>query len=178
MKIIIVLIGLLFASLTSLNSKNAIGFPNQDGRDSVYIVQLKDFYDGKGVIFSEKIDYAGLWGKNQRITPTLLDVKEAELILDSVIDIHYKNDLLKKNEFKNKVRKCNRQYFGFSTKSNEKIIEIYLFNFEDPRSIVVFEGWDRSCILSTEDFFWTNVRIYSINITTKELMEGSDPLEF
>jgi len=146
-------------------------------KDSLYVVELKEFYDGKGIIFSKDDFFVRNKDSERQITITRSDVIEAEVILDSLTNIKFKDDSLKLNDIKAKRRKYNRQYWGIQTESGEKIIEMYIFNFSNPESIEYFQNWDRGQFISTNPYYVENSRIYIINLTKRKLENGSRSLE-
>ncbi|MCF6351141.1 MAG: hypothetical protein L3J23_08975 [Flavobacteriaceae bacterium] len=77
-------------------------------------INLKEFYDYDGYIFPKEYDS----GWKKKFTPTIVDIKKAEIILS----IEH-NSL---SQFKNvKFRKWYRQYIGYYNSHNKKVIEIY-----------------------------------------------------
>jgi len=146
--------------------------------DTTSIVELKEFYDGKGIIFSEH--YSGVrHGKknDQTYTPKLSDVINAEQILDSAISLRFMDDSLKMGNIKKKFRKYNRQYFGQILESNDKRIVAILLDFSQENAIKQFQGWEKSFIFSTSGYFMINTRIYLINLTKQNVDNGSSLLE-
>jgi hypothetical protein len=163
----------LFASLS--NIANGEYWINQ--KDTAYYIELKRFFDGQGIIFS-KDDYLVKNDINDKqITLTISDVIEAEIILDSLTSLQFKDDSLKVNEIKAKRRKYNRQYWGIQKESGEKIIQMFIFNFNNKESIKYFESWDKGYFWSTDDFYTKNSRIYRINLIERKLENGWDQLE-
>ncbi|MFH0734000.1 MAG: hypothetical protein V1773_05800 [bacterium] len=143
--------------------------------DSTYIVELKEFYDGKGVVFGRDVDY-DIYPNNtdKRITLTKEDVIEAEKIMDSVATLYYKDDIDGKKEYDSKLRGYFRQYWGFKNSSNEKRIMIFLYNFNNLEFKEEVEGkWDKGICLSTSDFFYTNSGGLLVNLTKRKIVEGT-----
>ncbi len=143
--------------------------------DSTYIIELKEFYDGKGVVFGRDVDYDGYPNNtDKRITLTKEDVIEAEKIMDSVATLYYKDDIDGKKEYDLKLRGYYRQYWGFENSFNEKKIAIDLFNFSNLEFKEEYEGdWDKGICFSTSDFFYTNSAALLVNLTKRKIVEGT-----
>ncbi|MFH0733184.1 MAG: hypothetical protein V1773_02175 [bacterium] len=89
--------------------------------DSSYIIELKEFYDGKGVIFGSDVDFNVYHDStDKRISLTKEDVVEVEKFLDSLATLYYKDDIDGKKEYDLKLRGYYRQYWGFENSFNEK----------------------------------------------------------
>ncbi|MFH0733815.1 MAG: hypothetical protein V1773_04480 [bacterium] len=159
--------------------KNNYAQDEKTENDSTYIIELKEFYDGKGVVFGIDEKYYGSRDStDQRISLSLADVIEAEKVLDSLVNLYYRNDLNSKKEHNSKLRGYYRQYWGYKNIFNEKKIIMFIFNFNDPDSIEYFnDGWDKGFCIGTHDLYLNNTRIYIINLTKREMENGSWPLK-
>jgi hypothetical protein len=148
-------------------------------KDTLCIVELKEFYDGRGIIFSKDDYFLKNNEGEKQVNLTRLDVIESEVILDSITNLKFKNDSMKLNEVKAKRRKYNRQYWGIESESGDKIVQLYIFNFSNPESIKYFEDsyWYKGLFISTGPYYAENARIYWINLTKRKLEDGSWPLE-
>ena len=163
----------IIISLCFYNCINA-GCSGNMNKDSLNIIELKKFYNGKGVIFSKDNPYYGADAKDKlRFTPTISEVIEAEIILDSLVNIYFNKDTLERRERKLKLRNYYRQYVGYKDKNEQKIIVMRILNFGHPDSKKYFKGWDKSFIINTGDFYALYTRIYFINISKKQLQKGS-----
>ena len=166
-----ILIGLFFFFLIFDNYAQ----DEKTENDSTYIIELKEFYDGKGVVFGRDVDY-DIYPNNidKRITLTKEDVIEAEKIMDSVATLYYKDDIDGKKEYDSKLRGYYRQYWGFKNSFNEKRIMICLFNFNNLEFKEEYEGdWDKGICFSTSDFFYTNSKALLVNLTKRKIVEGT-----
>ena len=148
-----------------------------DQKDTTCYVLLDRFYDGRGIVFSKNDNFIKSKKDEQQINLTISEVIEAEVILDSLTNLQFKDDSLKINKIKTKRRKYNRHYWGIQTDNGEKIIQMYIFNFSNPKAIKYFENWDKGFVFGTDDFYAENARIYWINLTKRKLENGSWPLE-
>lgn len=154
------------------------------------MVQLKEFYDGTGVIFDKTAkypftepDYAVPY------TPTIEDVKKVENFLlqnyyeywvnfyrafdydDRLINKLLKSKYKNPENVKKKYKKYNRQYIGYINSSNDTIIYIGLLNFRNKRKAeYYFEGWREQIIFGFGDFYQENQRNYRFNISKKEFV--------
>ena len=143
--------------------------------DSTYIIELKEFYDGKGVVFGRDVDYDGYpHNIDKRITLTKEDVIEAEKFMDSVATLYYKDDIDGKKEYDLKLRGYYRQYWGLENSFNEKKIEIDLFNFSNLEFKEEYEGdWEKGICFSTSQYFFDNYQILLVNLTKRKIVEGT-----
>ena len=140
-------------------------------------IELKNFYEGNGVIFSKEDYFIHNKKAEKQIDLTLTDVINAETILDSTTNNIFFSDSLKLNEIQSERRKYNRQYWGIETQSGDKVLIMYIFNFSAPELIEYYKEWDKGFFFSTDPFYSRNTRIYWINLTKEKLEEGSWPLE-
>ena len=178
MKILNINIIIIMLFCSSFGSLNFAQCEKTKG-DTLGIIELKEFYDGKGIIFGKDENYYGYSDStDQRISLTLTDVKEAESILDSLINLYYADNTKRKNEQKKLFRGYYRQYWGFISNSNEKKIIMFLFNFNDPRSLNYFkDNWNKGFFFGTTDLYNNNTRIFVINLAKRKMEKGSDPIE-
>ena len=138
--------------------------------DSTYIVELKEFYDGKGVVFGKDVEYcSNRDSADQRISLTLEDVIEAEKIMDSLATLYYKDDIDSKKEYDSKLRGYFRQYFGLKSIFNEKKIAIIMLNLNDPETRAIMEDrWDKGDTFVSGTILDKEFRF--INITKREML--------
>tara|TARA_R110002049_G_scaffold225046_1_gene396891 strand:+ start:1003 stop:1533 length:531 start_codon:yes stop_codon:yes gene_type:complete len=154
------------------------------------IIELKDFYSGKGVIFDESepypfkdLDY------KKPYTPTIEDIKKAENFLfdnyyqykvkvfrhfnydENLINKLLKPKYKKAQKVKKKFCKYNRQYAGYINSSNDTIIYIGLLNFSNKKKAEQqFNGWQEKILIGFGDFYEKNQDFYNINISKDEFI--------
>lgn len=104
-------------------------------------------------------------------TPTIYDIRNAELIFYKKYNINYLNsNHIDYYEITVNVRKkyinYYRQYIGMITMNNEKIIFVQLLNFKNKfKAKKYFKNWDKELILGTGNFYEKNCDWYLINIS-------------
>lgn len=146
------------------------------------VIELKEFYSGEGVIFDNETQYP-FKEKNfkKSITPDIQNIKEAEKLLSrgyyqyrtnildsfgapkSLLNVELKKP---KNVIK-RFEKYNRQYFGYTTKSNDTILTIVLLNFKNKRKAKkYFPNWKKEIQVGFHGFYEDNLEWYSLNLTT------------
>ncbi|MBA9073171.1 hypothetical protein GGR22_001297 [Flavobacterium gossypii] len=149
------------------------------------IITLKEYYDGKGVIFDKNYKYPFIESDyKEPFTPTLKQIKQAEdlffssyyeyrtKVLDSFKSNHKLDTKLKEpKKVKNKFFKYYRQYAGYTNSSNDSIIYIGLFNFSNQKKANdYFEGWDKILCLGSGKFYQDNQEFYIMNLTQKKIV--------
>lgn len=146
-------------------------------KDTVYNVELKEFYDGEGIIFPKE-GYDFRFRNYKRVDLTKSDVIKAEEILDSVTNNQLKYDTVKLNKIKTKRRKYNRQYWGIKIDNNDRIVVIFIFNFGNPEVVRYFnKDWKKGYFFGTDKVYSENARIYLINLNKERMEDGSWSLE-
>ena len=143
--------------------------------DSTVVIELKEFYDGKGVVFGRDVDeIIHHESTDKMISLNKEDVIEVEKFMDSLATLYYKDDIDGKKEYDSKLRGYYRQYWGFENSFNEKKIAIDLFNFSNLEFKEEYEGdWDKGICFSTSDFFYTNSKALLVNLTKRKIVEGT-----
>ena len=104
-------IQIILILLTILYSET---FAQKHENSNFQIVELKQFYSGKGAIIPESFPLISEHTKNfTRFTPDLDEIVIAEKIFSKLIYVQYKNNpqLLISNI--EKINNCNRQYMGY-----------------------------------------------------------------
>ena len=96
-------------------------------------IQLLKTEKFTGVIFPANYDLSGIFGTQNRFTPTELEIAELEMILKAQIAELNKNRFSQKNKYNRKnrcptidknLKKYVRQYAGFYNEKGERIIYI------------------------------------------------------
>ena len=147
------------------------------------LIQIKEFYEGHGVIFTKNDNYPfkGIDYK-EGYTPSIDNVRKAELFLfnnyyEYEVNVlkHFKyNDKqinrIIKPKFKNpkkvikKFYKYNRQYAGYLNKSNDTILYIGLLNFSNKcKAEEKFYNWKNKIFLGSGNYYQENQEFYNIN---------------
>ncbi|MFH0736295.1 MAG: hypothetical protein V1773_17040 [bacterium] len=103
---------ILFIFILFLNNNSAQDKKTES--DSTYIIELREFYDGKGVIFGRDVNFNVYHDRtDKRILLNKEDVVEVEKFMDSLATLYYKDDIVGKREYDLKLRGYYRQYWGF-----------------------------------------------------------------
>lgn len=138
--------------------------------DSTFVFELKEFYDGKGVVFSKDVSPDGRKVEtDKRISLTLKDAIEAEKMIDSSVKVIYKDDKDRENKVRTKLRGYYRQYWGIKSTSDEKKIYLYMYNFNDPVIRGLMEDyWDKAAIFITA-LGSDSILTLSINLTKRQI---------
>lgn len=141
---ILLLISIVFASRT-LSSQSEI-------------IELSQFYEGKGVIFNESYkNKAGFHPSDKAFTPTFSDIKIFEETLRFFSP--------RPKEIK---RDYYRQYLGYII-NNEKYLIVYLMNFKNKRaaSKIYFKEWDKEFSLGLGEYYEKNGILLKFNLQDK-----------
>ena len=154
------------------------------------VIELKGFYSGKGVIFSESEPYPFKDSDYKKpYTPSIEEIKKAEQFLfDNYYEYKVKVfehfeydkkliDKLLKTKYKNpeKVKKkfCryNRQYAGYISSSNDTIIYVGLLNFSNKKKAKKqFEGWQKKLLIGFGEYYEKNQEFYNINLSNNKFI--------
>ncbi|RBP29092.1 hypothetical protein DFR65_106113 [Oceanihabitans sediminis] len=153
---------------------------------SFQIIELKEYYNGQGVIFDSSVKYPFVEPNyNKAHTPNLSEIKRAEKILSekyyeyrtNVLDsFNVDKSIIKKRLKKpknviKKFHKYNRQYISYVSKSNDTIISIGLLNFANKRKAEKnFTDWKKTIQFGFHGFYEDNQEWVSINITDNEFI--------
>jgi hypothetical protein len=153
-------------------------------------VQLPSFYNGCGIIFSEKNKLNVHLDLGTFFEPSIEDVEKSEQILYENLRTHLENKFsnirekypltkdeinewkktIDKADTKRQYRNFNRQYAGFINEKDERLIYIRLLNFSKPKqAIKYFENWKEEIIVGFGDFYEENTRVFVINIDRNEI---------
>lgn len=167
-------------------------------KDGFKIIELKNYYNGKGAIIpADNPQYFTGQLNIEKTTPNMGKLREAETILKEDLYNYYKKiidggrfyfnihntktekdsiDQLYKfieNE-KEKIREYYRYYMSYLNNKGEEILVINLFNLITTEAKKIFANWQNEYIFGTGDFFEENTRFYLINLTKKEIEYESD----
>jgi hypothetical protein len=149
------------------------------------IVNLREYYCGKGVIFDKNYKYPFFRSNyGEAYTPTLKQLKQSEDILFNdyynyrlkVLDsfnsnFKIKGKLKEPKNVKKKFYKYYRQYAGYVDTSNDSIIHIGLFNFSNIKEAsLYFDGWDRTLFSGSGEYSEKNHESYIINLSTGQII--------
>jgi len=152
------------------------------------IIELKEYYNGKGAIIPA--NYEGFAGvpNNKRIDVNLEQIKKAEKILrDDLYNYESKflhsgriefsvdedtlnqfDELIKKE--REQINSYYRHYAGYINNKNEEMIEIMLFNYSTREARSMFKGWqDDIRFITDDDIFQENTRYYPVNLSKGEI---------
>jgi hypothetical protein len=154
---------------------NTVNIYCQEIGDKKYTqIELKEFFDGKGVIFPSDYTFnANYLYKRKRFTPESKDIIEAEKILSHLVRM-----ILGSYKFGIELATTNmheyyRQYMGVFNEKNNKIVIVQMVDYD--HSELMRKEWPANFI-SIVDLEKDYYNFYSINLDTKELDESSNPL--
>ncbi|ESU24562.1 hypothetical protein FLJC2902T_32020 [Flavobacterium limnosediminis JC2902] len=148
------------------------------------IIELKDFYDGKGVVFDKDYNFPFRNEKyNKPLSPNLTQIQKAENIFFRDYYSHRKEGLKKFNSHykldkkfsnskivKKKYNYYYRQYASYLSTENDTIIYIGLFNFSKKRQAKkYFQDWNKTLFLGSGEFYLNNQEFYEINLSKNKI---------
>lgn len=154
------------------------------------VIELKEFYSGKGVIFSasESYPFKDLDYKKP-YTPSIKEIKKAEQLLfgnyynykvkvfehfeydEKLIDKLLKTKYKKPEKVKKKFCRYNRQYAGYINSSNDTIIYVGLLNFSNKKKAEQrFEGWQKKLLIGFGEFYEKNQEFYHIDLSNNKFI--------
>lgn len=152
------------------------------------IIQLEEFYSGQGAIIpATSIEYFG--NDSTKFTPSIEQIKQAELILKNDLHNHYWKDYYfggffyneskdstelyeefedQVNKYKTDLTYFNRYYLGYRNLINEVIIKIAVFDATSCESKEMFKNWQNK-------YYWylgsysEYMRNYEINLNDNDI---------
>lgn len=132
------------------------------------LIDINEIYQAKGVIFSESVHYFGKDALNkERFTPSIAEVRIAEkIILNSYLFNKENNNSKYSGRNVEIIMNYYRQYFGYLESDGSKIIVIYFMNVKDKP--LLFQDWEKVCVVGFGDEYYKNSDIMWINITKNE----------
>ena len=125
----------------------------------------------EGIIFPNTYIYNGHLVFDEcksRFTPTLLEVKHAEIFLmsnNSKIEYIDMGSLYKPRDLHKILKTFRRQYVGYINNSEDSIIVIHALNFKERGSKKAFDDWGKNYIIAYDGFYENNMVTFSINLT-------------
>ena len=150
------------------------------------IIELKEYYNGQGVIFDSSFKYPFVeLNYKKAYTPTLEEIKRAEKILSekyyeyetNILDsFNLDKSIIKKRlkKSKNVVRKFykyNRQYISYIDQKEDTIISLGLLNFSNKKKAnEYFPNWKNEFLVGFGKYYQKNQKLYSINITKNDFI--------
>ena len=160
---------------------------NDTMKPQLETIELKAYYDGKGVIFPADWGVVPVIPGWRRTGLTIEQIRRAEEILGNKMDnymrgmlndgkIHFSSDVrtmedttaqleLYTGAAKKDARKYYRQYIGFVSDKGERIVEINLFNYDTSRGRRMFKNWRKEYILGADGYYTENTVRYFVNLT-------------
>ena len=136
-------------------------------QDSVQIISMNEIFSAKGAILPANVHYPDKDAKDkQRFTPSVQEVKIAEWVTLSNLEIYDQNGLKWFIPNIDAIMNYYRQYFGYIESDGSKIIVIYYMNvIEQP---TLFINWDNACSIGAGDNYYQNSHLVWIDITNKK----------
>ncbi len=122
------------------------------------IIELSQFYEGKGVIFNESYkNKAGFHPSDKAFTPSFSDIKIFEETL---------------RFFSPRPKEIKRYYYRQSLGyliNNEKYLIVYLMNFKNKRaaSNIYFKEWDKEFSIGLGEYYERNGILLKFNLQDK-----------
>jgi hypothetical protein len=159
------------------------------------IIELDEYYHGKGAIVPVTYDLEVITALTKRITPTLAQIKMAEEILKDdlfsfnrscIIDWQHDGKWYKnQNDFfwtvmkdeRKELEICYRQYTGFINNNGDTLIAITLLNFYSDEGRKVFQEWRDKEYYFVYGGYLSNpgIKIHIIDINKLEIVKkGTD----
>lgn len=124
------------------------------------IIELKEYYDGKGIIFNENYDpHILLKDAKKRFTPNDSAIIESEKILLE------QYSTVNKAKSGKSLKKFNRQYIGYINANGDKIVLIQLLKIKSQAKMNdKFLDWQSEYIVGFGTFYERNTERYLVNI--------------
>jgi hypothetical protein len=156
------------------------------------VIELNEYYNGKGAVVSDSCDIGLLPFEVKRITPTPYQIRIAEEILKDDYFFYLKKDLfcgqwgvppprdtirLFWESYKasmDRLQNNYRQYLGFVKMDGDTVVSISLLNFDTKTAREEFKNWrDEIYAFVTGDFIYENVSTYFVDINKVAIIEGN-----
>jgi hypothetical protein len=161
MKTAIQVIIILFLS-PSVFSQNADTIKHYEA------ICLKDYYNQTGIIFKDSYDpHIDIPDMKERYTPTLDDVKNAEIIFQR----DYGKLTNQNTEIKTYYANFVRQYIGYLDTVGNKIIKIYLTDNSNKRKTkrILGKNWELKYHVDLSEKFTYAWDVVNINLTSESI---------
>lgn len=156
-----------FGSLTAQDSAR-VGFQ---------IIELKDYFDHLGAIVNREYESkASTFYKKERFTPNIEQVNDAEKVMQHLVSMVMGSYADGRKGALKKLRKYYRHYIGYINNSGEKVIVLWMVDPKAFEKNKLLDEWKTRLISMSGSFDDKYLRIYSINLQTRELEETSDSL--